>query len=372
MVGSKRGGAVMDGLNVNVGRGDPLTDRSAGSGTAVRPLALFVLGSARSGTSALTRVLSLCGGTLPSPLTVPDVSNPLNLWEPLEAIDINEAIFYRLGSGWADPTLRFQEDGACDPEQKAACINEIGAFFRKLPTAGLVVIKEPRISVLASLWFEAAGRAGFDVAAVISVRHPQEVIASLATRDRATPELSSALWLKYNLLAERQTRGLPRVFLEYADLLDDWRREIGRISAALAIDLSARDERAIEEFLRPDLRRQRNGGPVTDLFAANWLSEAYEALCAAARDEPMAESRLDGVFEAYRVSEHDFRTAFEDYRDNFSLKSVLLRAVFRPSIARRLRTVVRVATRLGVDPYRPRYAKQNRLSRPAPAQGESR
>ena len=131
---------------------------------------------------------------------------------------------------------------------------------------------------------------------------------------RASPELSSALWLKYNLLAERHTRALPRVFVDYANLLDDWRREITRISAALAIDLNTRDEGAIEEFLTPDLRRQRHCGPVTDRFGTDWMSAVYEALRAAARDEPWDGSALDRVFEAYRASEHGFRTAFEDFR----------------------------------------------------------
>ena len=67
---------------------------------------------------------------------------------------------------------------------------------------------------LCGLWFEAARQAGFDSVVVIPVRHPQESIASHAARDRASPELSSALWLKYNLLAERHTRALPRVFVE--------------------------------------------------------------------------------------------------------------------------------------------------------------
>ena len=35
---------------------------------ATRPVALFVLGLGRSGTSALTRVLSLCGAALPAGL----------------------------------------------------------------------------------------------------------------------------------------------------------------------------------------------------------------------------------------------------------------------------------------------------------------
>ncbi|MGH3540326.1 MAG: hypothetical protein ACRDQJ_18870, partial [Pseudonocardiaceae bacterium] len=42
-------------------------------------------------------------------------------------------------------------------------------------------------------------------------------------------------------------------------------------------------------------------------------STVYEALRAAARDEPWDGSALDHVFEAYQASEHGFRTAFEDF-----------------------------------------------------------
>jgi hypothetical protein len=300
---------------------------AAQSGTAARPVALFVLGVNRSGTSALTRVLSLCGGTLPAALLGAMADNPLGHWEPRAANYLNEAILQRHGSTTFDPTLRLQEEGGFDAEQKAACIAEIEAFLTTLPAAPLVVIKDPRITVLSGVWFEAARLAGFDSVAVIAVRHPQEVIASLAKRTPASPELSGALWLKYTLLAERHTRGLPRVFVEYANLLDDWRREITRISAALAIDLNTRDEGAIEEFLKQDLHRQRRCGPVTELFGTDWISTVYEALRAAARDEPWDGPALDRVFEAYRASEHDFRTVFEDFH-----RFRRLNRLFRPSI----------------------------------------
>ena len=182
-----------------------------------------------------------------------------------------------------------------------------------MPAAPFVVIKDPRINALSGVWFEAARLAGFDIAVVIAVRHPQEVNASVGAHSPVSPGLSSALWLKANLLAEIDTRGLPRVFVEYANLLDDWRREVKRISAALGIDLNTRDEGAIEEFLRPDLRRQQQSGPVTEPFGTDWISTVYDALCAAARDEPCNESALDRVFEAYRASEHGFRAVFEDY-----------------------------------------------------------
>lgn len=285
----------------------------APQGEKPRPVALFVLGMARSGTSALTRVLSLCGGSLPSALAGANSANPAGYWEPRKAIVLNEVILRRHGSSRFDPTLRLQEEGAFDAKDKATSIAEIGAYMRTLSPAPLTIIKDPRISLLSGMWFEAARSAGFDVAAVIAVRHPQEVIGSVAAQIQASPEFSSALWLKATLLAERDTRGMPRVFVEYANLLDDWRREVRRISEALAIDLDGRDEVTIDDFLRPDLRRQRSSSPVTEPFGTDWISAVYESLCATARDKPWDESVLDRVYEQYRASERGFRAAFDDF-----------------------------------------------------------
>jgi len=289
---------------------------TAQTGAAAHPVALFVLGMHRSGTSALTRALSLCGGALPTELFGPDAGNPRGYWESRAAVDLNDAILRRHGRTWYDPSLRLQEEGAFNADEKAACIAEIGEFLTTLPAAPLVIIKDPRITLLSGMWFEAARLAGFDIAAVIAVRHPQEVIASLAKRSPASPEHLSALWLKYSLLTERHTRALPRVFVEYANLLDNWRQEITRISTALPIDLDTRDEGAIDEFLQQDLHRQRHRGPVTEPFGTDWISVVYETQCAAAREEPWDTSLLDRVFDAYRAGEHDFQTAFEDCRDH--------------------------------------------------------
>ncbi len=286
---------------------------AAPNGTAVRPVALFVLGMSRSGTSALTRVLSLSGGALPAGMVGADSGNPRGYWEPRASLRLNYRIMRRHGSSWLDPTLRLLEEGAFGAKETAACIAEIRAFLTTLPAAPLVVIKDLQITVLSGMWFEAARLAGFDIAAVIAVRHPLEVIASLCEVKGTSPELASALWLRANLLAERHTRAMPRVFVEYANLLKDWRREIERISAALGIDLNTRDERAIDEFLAPDLHRQRFCGPVTEHFGTDWISAVHEVLGAAADDEPWDASVLDRVFEAYRASERGFRTAFEDF-----------------------------------------------------------
>lgn len=326
----------------SVGNADNLSEHCAGSGTTARPVILFVLGMGRSGTSAITRVLSLCGGTLPAGMRGADAANPRGYWEPRASLLLNRAILERHGSIGCDPSLRLLEEGTFDAEGNAGYIAKIRAFLNTLPAAPLVVIKDLNIVVLSSMWFEAARLAGFDTKAVIAVRHPQEVIASNAAAARTSPELTSALWLKNNLLAERHTRGLPRVFVDYANFLDDWRREIKRISTALAIDLNTRDEGAIEEFLTPDLQRQRYYGPVTDRFGTDWISTVYEVLCAAARDDPWDRSALDHVFEGYRASEHDFRTAFDNCRDYSN--SMLFR-LLRPSILKPILELIAIAHR---------------------------
>src|ERR1700736_2384202 len=150
--------------------------------SAAKPVALFVLGFGRSGTSALTRVLSLCGAALPAGLLGATSENPRGCWEPRAAIHLNEAILRRHGSSGYDLTLRMQDEGAFDAKENTAYVAQAKAFLITLPDAPVVVIKEPKLTTVSDIWFEAARLAGFDVAAVVAVRHPLEVIASLERR----------------------------------------------------------------------------------------------------------------------------------------------------------------------------------------------
>lgn len=91
------------------------------------------------------------------------------------------------------------------------------------------------------------------------------------------------------------------MFVDYANVRDDWRREVSRISAALGTDLSAQDDNAINGFLKPTLRRQRYRGPAADPFGADWVPAVYDTLCAAPQDEAWDAAVLDGG--AYQASE---------------------------------------------------------------------
>ncbi|WP_422746623.1 sulfotransferase family protein [Mycobacterium sp. WMMD1722] len=296
--------------------------------TGTRPVALFVLGFGRSGTSALARVLALCGAALPRRLLGATRDNPRGFWEPRAAIHLNEEILRSRGSSAYDLALGAADRTGAGSDQ--VWVRKIASFFAALPPEPLVVIKEPKITALIDLWFEGARSAGFDVAAVVALRHPAEASASIEERARrqiyvrSSPELASAWWLKYTLLGERDTRGVPRVIVEYANLLEDWRREVKRIGTAVGVDLGTADEKAVDEFLNPGLRHHRHSGPVPEPFGTDWVSSVYEALGAAARDEPWDESVLDRVYDAYLAGERGFRIATEDSQRYRRLNRLML------------------------------------------------
>ena len=116
---------------------------------AARPVVLFVLGAPRSGTSALTRVLSLCGATLPPGMAGADRNNPRGYWEPRASLHLNNTILHRHGSTVFDTSLRLQEDGGLDAEERAVCVTEIRTYLSSLPAAPLVIIKDPSGAPLA-------------------------------------------------------------------------------------------------------------------------------------------------------------------------------------------------------------------------------
>ena len=280
---------------------------------------LFILGAGRSGTSMLARILSLCGCALPQALKEPNAANPSGYWEPTEALKLNDAFLFRHGATYFDPTLRLQGELTFAPAERESFIGQIRAFLSQCPNVPRLVIKEPRIVALFEFWLQAARQESFEVKVIIPIRHPQEVVASLSAWVKAPPELWSALWLKYNLLSEHDSRDLPRVFVDYSSLLSDWRRQVARIGRALAVDLSSTDSAAIDAFLTPDLHRERHSDPVVEPFGYSWLAETYAVLTEAAQDQPLEGAILDRILRMYRAGERAFRIALDESRNRLPL-----------------------------------------------------
>lgn len=247
---------------------------------------MFVVGAGRSGTSALTRVLGLCGGALPLETLDANFGNPAGYWEPRAAVEINDRYLGARGSSWYDESLDLQL--AADPLVDAeALIEDAAALLRTgFERNGPIVIKDPRISGLLPAWLEAASRAGLRPAAVHVFRSPNDVAASLARRDGLAAERSHALWFKYNLIAERDARPIRRAFVSYEGLMVDWRSVVEGCASRIGIELPKLSdaEHAVTAFLSPDLHHHALGSQ-TPIRGYPLLERLYELLGRAERDD---------------------------------------------------------------------------------------
>jgi hypothetical protein len=228
---------------------------------------------------------------------------------------LNEAFLRRFGSNWYDPRLYERSELALGSSEGRTFVDQIAMFLEEQPSEPPLLIKEPRITALTAFWFPAARRVGLQIAAVVAVRHPAEVAGSLAARDGVPPELSNTLWAKYNWLAERRSREIPRVFVGYPNLLADWRREVERVARSLAMDLSATKDAEIEAFLCPDLRRQRADNALDDPSTS--IERVHTMLSRACRDEEFSKDEFEHLIAAHMRSDEAGR-AIEQFAEQFS------------------------------------------------------
>lgn len=244
---------------------------------------LLVLGAHRSGTSALSRVLNLCGASLGDRLMGAAQGNEAGHWESAQAVAIDEALLQALDRRWND--LRPLPEGWAESAAADVATRAIADFAAaQLRAHPLWAIKDPRLCRLLPVWRKGLTQAGLEPAAVIIYRHPAEVAASLAARNGMARD--EAMWLWWLHLADAivGSRGLPRCVLSYDELLTDWRGTMARIAAStgVALDLSTQ-ARFVDEFLAQDLRN--HALPTAALPAA--VDDLLRTLVAA-REQPLA------------------------------------------------------------------------------------
>lgn len=241
--------------------GAAITAPQGSAAAAGRRIALMTLGMHRSGTSALAGVLVRLGCDAPATPMASDMRNTKGFYESRPISALNNVILSSAGTTWDDWTAVnsawFDSPRRADFAEQAFDLvkSEFGA-------SPLIVLKDPRISLLAPLWFDVLRWAGYEIRVVFAYRSALDVAASLTERNGFDPALGRLLWLRYMLEAERASRDVPRVFVSYDRLLSDWSAEISRIETGLDLRLprqspSAREE--VEDFLTPSMRHFLDG-----------------------------------------------------------------------------------------------------------------
>jgi hypothetical protein len=156
---------------------------------------ILLLGMHRSGTSALVNFLSDLGLKGPADPLPAAPDNPDGYGESLAIINANKALLNAHGGTWDAPPPAFSPEDH-DVEHAKAAFETAYQHGGDLP----LVVKDPRLCVLLPIWRAALGG---KLKAIVLLRHPDLVVASLLHANRGESQLSSslhanALWERYN------------------------------------------------------------------------------------------------------------------------------------------------------------------------------
>ena len=266
---------------------------------------ILVTGMHRSGTSAVTRVLSLLGCALPRAVTESARDNEKGFWETPAIRDLNDRILASAGSAW-DDWEPFDSRWYASPMAGGFRDDARAILKGELGDGPLFVVKDPRICRLLPFWIDAVRSFGAEPFIVSPVRNPLDVAASLEERNGIHPSIGLLMWLRHVLDTEAASRDLRRVYLRYEHLLFKTHAVVDRIGDALGVVWPTRSTRTnmeIDEYLSPTLRHHQNDdiGVVGNPRLSHWLRSSFEILdrwaCGSVRKKDF--STLDRVRAAF-------------------------------------------------------------------------
>lgn len=180
---------------------------------------IVVLGMHRSGTSAVSEILARLGGAFCAPderLFGTEHGTPTAYWESRSLVMFNESLLRAFGGDWTvPPELPAGWPAVAVAAEMAPSALEL---FTRLHPAPDWVWKDPRLCLTLPFWLRwvlCSPRA------VLVVRDPAQVAASLNRRDSIDPRHADLLWRHYLASAVRACQDVPTLVISYARLCRD-------------------------------------------------------------------------------------------------------------------------------------------------------
>ena len=233
----------------------------------------------RSGTSALTGALGLCGAWVgrPSELTDAKAENPVGFWERRDVREICDRLLLAAGADWWK-VARFEPEAISH-----AVVEEERAKFAKICSVlggrGTWTLKEPRFCLLLPILRDAIT----NPICVLVFRNPLEVARSLRARNGFGTSAGIALWEMYNRHALSASKNLPRVLVSHENLMlrpaETLEKLVERLATLGATDLETPSENRLRQVIEPSLYRRQASTEELPKFLSPSQLALWAAFC---------------------------------------------------------------------------------------------
>ncbi|NWN50107.1 hypothetical protein HT121_22110 [Pseudomonas sp. MAFF 301514] len=170
---------------------------------------VIVLGMHRSGTSAIAAGLEQLGLSMGNSLYQGDEWNPKGYFEERQVVEFNNRLLASYNCRWDSPLPPLLGSGGQWEAHIGEAVELVRGLFGEAPAWGF---KDPRMCLLAPFWGKVFSQLEVKPQLMLVVRHPGEVVHSLARRDGISVERGAWLWMTHLLGA-----------LEYLEIAGDMR-----------------------------------------------------------------------------------------------------------------------------------------------------
>lgn len=276
---------------------------------------VIVVGPGRSGTSTVAGALAKSGLEVPGRAISGNATNPSGFFEPRWVVDFHKELLERSRVATMD-TSPDAVDRAAETAEAPAVRTALREWLaERLEEQGRLVVKDPRTVWFTDLWVETARELGVEPGFVTMLRHPAEVSASREKyyskgergKSRADDIRRIAGWTNVALMAEQVTKGSPRSFVRYTDLITDWRSVLATLGRDLTLTFEPGVDTSphpVDDFIDPSLHRVHVDWEDIDIPVAlrDVAEETWRTLAGLTdgEDRQAAEARIDLVRSSYQ------------------------------------------------------------------------
>ena len=247
---------------------------------------VVVLGMHRSGTSALSGMLSTAGLAAPLDALGATESNPFGYWESDYLVELSNKLFVQLGVHWSaayDMPLDWNRR-YFSYEWVFDYIVGLNHFF---DVKRHLLLKDPRLCILLQPLIPCLHSGLVNVAYVLMLRSPIEVIYSLAKSEGLGYEQSLRLWISSVLTSERLTRHCTRVVVTYSQLLHAPAQVLASLETMCGDGILSSCNDQAASFIDQSLYRQKAPDLRSSLLKSSWdlqfllvfAENVYDVLC---------------------------------------------------------------------------------------------